>query len=326
MNPYERLVVVGNPVSSAAGAIRRQVVDRLDSEGFRPLHVDLPSAAIDDVTEEFDSRLRAGDRVLVAGGDGTYYLAINALRQLTDLRRTIDVGFMAYGNRCDGANYSGRFQKNAVAMAGQSVVPRTFRPLRHRLLAPGTDVPTHDRLAVSYVTFGDALAPGAEIFNTDENRQRMHGATFKLLHSAHIAAGYLAKRLKAFDTLPEGTRLNGEMIGPDTTDIVALHGLTMAGVLKNRQKTYDPQHFESVVLAGNTIHVLGSTVTQGLLRGIPSRTVSDMLVEFPTPVDMTLQADGEASHVDNIHMIVVDKPEDESLQVLMPRSIIGREG
>lgn len=317
--PYEQLVVGYNPNSSDARAMQRLVFDRLDDARIRYELMPTASSQAEEFAEVIDDTLHEGDRLLILGGDGTYNLVINALRDISEIERSgVELGFMAFGNRCDGAALSGRAKRDAVAMASDHVQPVTFWPLRYRVeTEEGHD--DIDELALGYVTIGHVLAEGARHFNAPMTRKAIEHSPSKLLSSARVAAGYFIGNYQHFTPLPEGTIVNGEQLDPRVSDLVALNGMTMATFMRNSKNSYASTNFEYTAVDVTHVRGLLSQTRQALKnRGyLPTVTVDQLVVTLDAAGadSITLQSDGEAKVLTAVSSIVIDKAT-EPLNVL----------
>lgn len=315
-SPYERLVVGINPYAANARNVRRGVIDPLMAEAvpFEILETDLDTE--DAQIELYRDQLRQGDRLLLPGGDGTYHRAINALRLVDpSVRDSLQIGLMAYGNRCDTAWVGGKHRKDVLAMADDARYLADFTPLRVTTDSPVLDA-VKNRLALGYVTIGDALAQGAAIFNSTPNRYTLHASSHKFALSARIAMKYYLSRIGKFAQLPDDATLNSEHVALGITDIIALNGPRMATLLRNGQSSYSQESFEYTTFNANSVLALGKVGLSSLVLGaVPTSSEESITVEFGELKRVMMQADGEPYALDPIARITVDK-DVESFRVI----------
>lgn len=319
-SPYERLVVGVNPFASNARFVRREVITPLMAEAKLDVLLDATHDTDEALIDMYRARLRPGDRLLLPGGDGTYHRSINALRFLDDeVRESVQLGFLAYGNRCDTARVAGRYRRDVLAMADTDRALSTYHPLRVVTESVGVEndsIALTNRLALGYTTLGRALAEGAETFNTLPNRYRLNASQAKLATSAGIALKYYFRRVGTFAPLPEGTAVNGQELDGSVTDLIALNGPMMAGVVPNKRESFKGNEFQWGVLSGNSRAGLARLGLRRVLsRDVFPDKAKELTVTFPYQEPAFFQADGEYFSVPVVDRVTIDKA-DEAFTVV----------
>ena len=316
---YNKLVIVQNPHSSAARRVSHDVFSRLDGE-----HIDYDTvesqASADDMADELSSHIEECDRIIVAGGDGTYNLAINALRHTG--KNDLQLGFMPFGNRCDGAVVGGSRKNDVLAMASHAWEPSQYWPLHAKITTEEEKEEVTDTIALSYVTVGGPLARGASYFNDLATRDRIRGTKrgLRLLMSALCAADYIKRNFGSFESMPPGALLNGVPIPDGVSDIIALNGQTMATVLRNPDQSYRGGTFRQAELHNKSIAGV-AVLAVAILRpnGLPALPVSRTELSFQQPGEVAAQFDGKTRDFHGVRSLVIDKKA-SPLRVLMDKS------
>lgn len=320
---YDRLIVVGNPISTRAGEIQRDVFGRFIDEGRSHIAIKTRNASPDSLAEQL-SFVDKHDRLLIAGGDGMLALAVNALRQCGRVgRESPQLGFMAYGNRNDGAMISGRAKRDAVMMAGDEVTARDYFPLRAVMTNADEDV-VDDWLAVSYLSVGDLTGGATRYFNSADVRTKLKDRQGLLLRSAMLMRKYYHKHRQHLRDLSEIMTIDDHELSPHTTDIIALNGLVMASLVNNTRDhsvggTFRLGEFD----ISQYRRAFGSYARILIEHGMPGRDKVTASVKYhddrsdlsPIP----LQTDGEIRWLAAGHSLSIDKPDDVRISVLTHR-------
>lgn len=314
--PYERLVVVGNPNSTRAGEIRRDVFGRLAAEriGHRPIQT--RDSSVESLAEQLEF-VERDDRLLIAGGDGMLALAVNALRLVGRVgQESPQLGFMAYGNRCDGAAVSGRVKRDVMLMQSEAMQPQDYRPLRVSVHSDAV-ADDLDWLAVSYVSVGDLSVGGAEHFSSPSVRAKLIGKRALYLHSAHEMLRYYRQQRRQLNELAGAMTIDQQPVPFGATDVVLLNGQKMASTVINSQAHYlGGQHRRGLIDAKRYGAVVKAYLSMQYQRGMPGVDVASTSIALTDGTFNKLQSDGEVHLLPPSSTIRVDKSAADRLTVL----------
>lgn len=305
MNSYKKLFLVYNPRSSHYAKVREDVLEPVRQlKGWMVGKYEIKSTSFDDNVEKLSNLLTDDALVIIAGGDGTATMAMNAiLVSAKDVVCTV----LGYGNFNDVATM---LQTDALEGSENKVqnIIQKYEAQQIEKLYP-LDVKVdgeHWRYAPAYMSVG-MLAEATKIMETPEVRNKLNtgkkGAGFSLRMAVKW---YLKNRKKIF--VPEG-RLNGQDFGRKVTDYLAVNSPTVAGIMKGGDWWQDTEQF------GNTVQELGrfgKMVKFGLTsvrKKIPLEVVRSGVVQFAEPGDLEIQTEGEFAHLEKVQEIEVRKDE-----------------
>ncbi len=273
------------------------------------------------------------DLVIVAGGDGTAAMTINAL--IASGKDAV-LGVLGYGNFNDIAGMLGieRAHVGVVDVGEQKqggsvgVGERgaNDRPMNYDSVSAGgvleilanyeqgkiaqiypLDIMIdgkHWRYAPSYMTIG-MFARSTEVFDAPKVRRELQtGKKSRVFSILQLAKWYFKYRKQTF--LPVGT-LNGEAWPCKTTDYIALNGATMAGVMKGGEWYLESQRFLSSTQQLSSFWRLVKFMLGSMRERVPGAVHNKDVLEFAEPSEIELHAEGEYEKLSGVQRVEVGK-------------------
>ena len=319
-DPDKRIVVVGNPESSRAASIDREVLSVLKEEHVTHEVVQTYDDTAESLTKQLDSVLEPNDRLLFAGGDGMIALGVNALRGIDlERRNQIELGFMAYGNRCDGAEISGRAKRDTRLMISQEMKPRQFYPLSVTVKNRKLEL-VDEWLAASYVTVGDPTTGLAAEFQTPEVRMKLKGKRALFLRSAVEAIKFYHDHQGSLrDIASQHISISGGgHLPPRTTDLVMLNSSRMATAVRNTEAKCFTDRFRFGTFDLSSLGAVAAAYADMVrAHGMPGENVLRVVLDVAGAEALCIQSDGETRFIPKGSRYVhVAKLESERLTVL----------
>lgn len=314
-SPEGRVVVVKNPASTQSKSVERDVVERLRDNNFSPVIFETPASHRQDNIDVMREFIEPGDRIIVAGGDGTGNIAANAA--IDSGQEAVQLGFLGYGNSNDMASvFSGHSRyKDPLALAKSEASTDAY-PLR-------VDVNGEfDRHALLYASLG-WTAKAAAAFNTPDTRQELHsGKSTRLDNFRKIA--------NIYQTTKDSVSLADFRLGDDpkvhqAADILMLNGPTMAGMVSSGQNYYEGTNFlrtvtDTIKLNHNmpfiSLSLLNFITRNKLKLHLPGEDVSSQIILFDN-ASVDIQTDGEHHRHEGVHQVTVSK-EERPLAIITP--------
>lgn len=216
----KRLVLVYNPRSSRFFDVRREVLNELYKlEGVIVGKYAVLNTNIEDNAQRLKRILREGDLVIAVGGDGTVSIAVNAIMQA---RGVMSLGILPYGNFNDTVKNFGT-QRLVDLLEGKTVKVWPLEAIIND---------RHFRFAVSYFTMG-LFAEACRVFDEKEIRKILQKKKKMASYSwLVLAKWYFRNRFKRV-FLPR-FKLNNKLQSTLITDVVAMNGARMAGVMRGQ--------------------------------------------------------------------------------------------
>jgi diacylglycerol kinase family enzyme len=295
--PDERVIVIRNPVSSYGYKVQHDVVDRLIEGGVTKeqlVNFCTPSADSGETIEKLSEIIRPGDNVIVAAGDGTGNVGVNAIMQAD--KDGSRIGFLSYGNFSDmAATFTGpRAQRDPIRLLTSSHTI-DVRPLN--VIKNGD----HYRYALLYANLGWTAQAAAAFDDPDIRQALQRGETSLADNLFRFAKIYFKTRSTA--ELP-AFRLNDDEV-PHTkvTDVLAVNGPIMGRIIRSGKIYYDGDTFFSCEMDVSSftpnIPFLGRSALNMMLKThlkLPgSKEVSHLDLTFENNPNIPLHIDGENS-------------------------------
>jgi len=315
MNTYNRLVVIENPVCTKSDEALA-VDSRLRQHGFTVGEVVRTSSSdtSTNIADIYDA-IKEGDRIIVAGGDGTAMQTVNAVMRhgVDPNEQGISIGFMPLGNFRDvPVSTAGRLAKYPEYLAAHDAPLQPLHPL---------DINTTTSAGVSTKWYSPAYttagwtAHAAKQFSDPEVRarlkQRPHLA--RALTASALVADYTEHRHKR---LPWFTTNTGGGMHKETTDIVALNGKRIGGYLGVSDRVESPDYFHFTELDVSQLLPNIRFLARSLVRQMPSQTVSHVDVAFEYPASIPIQSEGEYRLLHDVTTLSIAKHADQAVNVV----------
>lgn len=315
-SPEGRLVIVTNPASTQYKHVEHDVIDRLDDSGFLPVVFETPAVNPQDNIDVLREIVEPDDRVIVAGGDGTGNIAVNAIMESG--QEEVQVGFLAYGNFNDMAStFTGRrHYKDPLALATSETTVDAY-PLR-------VDVDgQYDRHAMLYASLGWS-ADASAAFNTLDARRDLQDGKSTFFHNFRKIA-HIYQSTKDSAALADFTLGDDSTVYKDATDILMTNGLIAAKMIRTGQRYYEGTQFLRTVIDATKLHhnipfislsILNFITLSKLKLHLPGEEVASEVVSFDQ-ASVGIQADGEYRRHNNVNHVTITK-EEKPLTVTTP--------
>ncbi len=302
--PPERNVLVINPESTRSKDVLNGVIRPLEQDGIQFETWATKSPRAEDNIADIAENIRAGDRVIVASGDGVLHQTANAILQ--SKLAGVTIGALAYGG----------FNDTAATFTGNNKNPsKLFADI-----APVTDVYALEvflndafyRYAILYETKGWTATVAAMMADPDM-RASMQNSRFKL-PKALLATTQEYFKNRRHVALPEFTR-DGR---PDedhsgVTDVLAINGTHVAQIIRGGREYYMGDTFLQTDLDVSKLYknvkFLGKSALNLITRThitLPGNEVTSDTLRF-NDATITWQLDGEVETVNSVTSTRVTK-------------------
>lgn len=289
----KRLVLVYNPRSSRFFDVRREVLNELYKlEGVIVGKYAVLNTNIEDNAQRLKRILREGDLVIAVGGDGTVSIAVNAIMQA---RGVMSLGILPYGNFNDTVKNFGT-QRLVDLLEGKTVKVWPLEAIIND---------RHFRFAVSYFTMG-LFAEACRVFDEKEIRKILQKKKKMASYSwLVLAKWYFRNRFKRV-FLPR-FKLNNKLQSILTTDVVAMNGARMAGVMRGKGWLKAQKKFLMGEYKLKSFWRLSWMMMMSILGKVPGREVDKCVLEFIEEAELEIQAEGEYTRLKKVRKIEIRK-------------------
>ena len=289
-----RLVLLYNPSSSRFLRVEKEVLAPLRQvSGLMICKVEVKKTNIEENIQRLAKILMDDDLLVVAGGDGTASIGLNAA---IISRKKVQFSALPYGNFNDMARTLGA--KNILATINTKHC-RKFYPLEIRVNGKIW------RYAGCYMTAG-MFAESTEVFDEKKVRKNLKKNNNNLIFSVLTLAKWYFKNHKKHLFLPE-FRLNGKKVKKQTTDYLAINGKSVAKVMRGGKYFENQQKFLSNTARLGSFSRLMAFMVKSIIRGIGGKTTANDVLEFAEPANIELQIEGEYQHFRQVFKIEVEK-------------------
>ncbi len=317
----QRLIIVYNPRSSKHAKIQAEVIKPLqEMSGYQIGKFAIQKAPVDDNVRNLMKVLLDGDLIVVAGGDGTATVALNAAMRV-DAKVTL--GVLGYGNFNDMARMLGENDCTQLISDYENHSVQKLYPLSAEI-----DGELY-RYAACYFTIG-MFAESTEEFDAQETRKDLKRGKKGICYSIRkLAAWYF--RNKQRDFLPSDIQMNDQPLnhlkitksgrkniahGKCVSDVLFVNSQTVAKIMKG--KNYWRQNDCYLVSSGklkNFWRLIGFMIKSLLFR-IPGTELSELTkIDFSGPVTIEIQAEGEYQRKELTELVV--KKAQKSISVIV---------
>lgn len=282
----KKLMIVYNPRASRAAAVEAEVLAPLRGlAGWMVGKYQIKPTNFEDNVEQLAKVLTDDTLMIVAGGDGTAAMAMNAVMKSG---KDVTVGALGFGNFNDIAAMLGARDVQEILRAyGAGAAREAY------LLEVWLDGKKW-RYAPSYFTVG-MFAQSTEVFEEEKVRRQLRTGKKGLVFSIRQLARWYFKNHRKCG-LPEG-ELNGQAWPKKTTDYIALNGRTMASVMKGGEWFLEPRPFLSSVQRLGKFSRLMRFMMTSMRRQVPGEISEGDRLRFAEPSEVEIHAEGEFARV-----------------------------
>ncbi len=279
----KRVVLVYNPHSSHYKKIEKKVLRPAEElNNFQLYEFEVEKVAIEKNIKALADTLMDGDLVVVAGGDGTATMALNAI--FSSNKNRICFGVLGFGNFNDVAASIGNNDfEELINMYGADEV-REVWPLECHLDGKLW------RYGMGYFTTG-MMAESCATFETPNVRRRLKSNGRHVWYSAWKLFGWWRKNRNK-DFLPQEFEVNQEKVRK-RSDVLVLNGQRMAHFIKGGAYFAKPN--EMKWFSGNMRSFWGimSFMLRSMTIGMPGGYSKGVSIEFAERTKITIQGEGE---------------------------------
>ena len=299
-----RLIIVINPRSSGFSFISKKILKPVYasslSEGEIITFEIQPTNPLDNA-QKMAKILKNGDKILVAGGDGTAHIASNAV---AFSGKKVQIKYTGFGNFNDYAcSFSANTPQAAVRALEKGETVSVLRPLE--IFINGEFY----RYAPLYATCG-LTAEATEIFDLPKIRNRLKKIKNRnlrhLLSLAEAAKFYFKNRKKHILKIAK-IETNGEVfeIRDKITDVAFMNGPRMARVMRSKINKTDSENFGFTAMNSGDFRANIPFLVKGIFGHIPLKRVKNTKIEFKKPSKIALQIEGEVYRILDVETLEV---------------------
>lgn len=296
----KRLMLVYNPRSSQQARIEREVLTEVRQlRSWMVGKYAVKPAKLEENAAQLAKVLMDGDLVVVAGGDGTAAMALNAI-MLAEKQAIL--GVLGYGNFNDIARMTGVRRTEGV----RGIV-EAYEAGRMRKLYPLEVLvdDKHWRFAPCYATVG-LLAEATELMDDEKMRTALNTGKHGPLFSLFQAVGWYFKH-KRKQFLPAGMMVNGIEVARGTTDYLAVNGPSLARLMKGGEWCFAPGKFASATKRLGSFWRMVGFGLRSVIFGVKVVETEGDIIEFAEPSNVEIQAEGEYVKLEGVRRIEVRK-------------------
>lgn len=292
----KRLLAVYNPHSSNYRRVEGEVLSRLPSLKSTMIgKFAIEKAPFERNVSRLKRVIRDGDFIVVAGGDATAAVTVNAVMESG---KDVTLGVLPYGNFNDLARTLGTMRPSDIFDADYQV--QRLYPLD--IAVDGQ----HWRYASCYVTAG-MTAEAVELFDEPKFRAYMQRGHKSSWRSYLALAGWYFRHRHRKIFVPECT-INGRPTEPRLSDYCALSGRSMCRVMRGGRDYLKPRVFRSAAYRLTSFPRLFILMARSILHRTPGTETTRDVIDFVAPATLELQAEGEYQIFRDIRQITVEKP------------------
>ena len=309
----QHLIIVYNPRSSKHAKIEKEVLKPAQKlGGYAVGKFEIKQVPVNENAKNLAKILEDGDLILVAGGDGSAAVGVNACMLAKTAEKNTTLAVLGYGNFNDTARTLGTKNLSQVIMDFESGNTQTLFPLEARVDGE------FFRFAACYFSVG-LFAESTEVFNAPETREKLKRGNKGLVFSIKTLASWYFKNHKK-DFLAKDIQLNdipmnhkkvkksgrvNEFSGNFATDVLFVNGKTVAKIMKGGDFWLSPDEFRLSVGRFKKLKNLIAFMTKAILHKIPGRKVNkEAKIDFSAPEEFEIQAEGEYQKIRAKELIV----------------------
>ncbi len=296
----KRLILVYNPRSSHHKRIEEEVLAELRNlSGWMIGKYSVKKLSLDQNAEDLVRILADNDLLIVAGGDGTASMALNAV---ISSGKKVRLGVLGYGNFNDFARMLGGNARGGV----REIIQRFETGETKRIYPLEVKVNgEHWRYVACYATLG-LLAEATEMMDEPAMREALNSGKHGPFFSLFRAIGwYFKHRKKSF--LPAQMTVNGRLVKKGTTDYLAVNGAHLAGLMRGGKWYLRGESFGSATKRlGGFWRMVGFGLRSVFWRMKLAESKQDV-IEFPLDSAVEIQAEGEYCRLNKVSKVEIRK-------------------
>ena len=295
----KRIILVYNPRSSKHSLIEEEVIKPAQElKGYAKGKFEVKKAPVEENAKALAKILENGDLVIVAGGDGSATMALNAA-MIAKTKVTLAV--IGYGNFNDMARMLGKKKLDEVISDFEKGETKELYPLE------ATVDGKHFRYAGCYFTIG-MFSESTEVFDAPKTRDALKKGNKHLAYSVTtLAKWYFKNHHKEF--LAADIRMNGipmnrkktrksgkvnDFSGKHVTDVMFVNGRTVAKVMKGGEYWLDSKKYYVAFGRLKGLFRLMAFMAKSMISRIPGHEVdAETRIDFSSPTEVEIQAEGE---------------------------------
>ena len=299
----QRIIIAYNPRSSKHAKIRQEVILPAQKlAGYTVGKFEVKSVPVNENAKALSKILLDNDLLIVAGGDGTATVGINAA-MLTKAKITL--GVLGYGNFNDFARMLKTKNLQQIIKDFENKKTQKLYPLEARLDGKLW------RYAACYFTIG-MFAESTEVFDAPKTRASLKKGRKSLVFSIlTLAKWYFRNKKKEF--LGRSIRLNGvamnrmkmsrsgrlnEIKGKHVSDVMFVNGKTVAKIMKGGEFWKNEEEFFVSFGRLKGIFRLVAFMFQSMIVRLPGHVEKrEVKISFESPSEFEIQAEGEYARV-----------------------------
>ena len=289
----KKLVIVYNPRSSKYGKVRTEVLDAARKlKGWAVGKYEVQPGSVDKNAKDLAKIISDGDLVVAAGGDGTATIALNGIMLS---KKDAEIAVLPYGNFNDFAKTFN------VKNLDDAIKAETIEiwPIEAKIDGK------HWRYAAGYFTLG-LFAESCEVFDHEKTRKTLQKGNKTNVYSWITLAKWYFDNRKKRVFLPK-FKLNGKRMSKKTTDLVAINGKRMAGVMRGGDWCLDEKKFNLATAELRSFGNLFALMARSILWRVPGETVDEAVIEFEKLADFEIQAEGEYMRFSGVEKVEIRK-------------------
>lgn len=280
----QRIIIIYNEFSSKAEDVEREVIRPIRKKGGVLVgKYGIRRTGLADNAEGISKILLDGDKVIVAGGDGTATMAINGVIQSG---KKVTVRFLPYGNF------------NDMARCCEGKEGKKWYPIEVKVNGE------HFWYVGGYFSLG-MFAQSTGVFNGEERRKKLQEKRGGLVYSISLLARWYFRH-KAEDFLPDG-KVGGKEWEKGMTDILVINTEKVARVMNT--DGYELERRKFYVSKGRlgSFFRLSLFMMRSMFKKMPGEEVEEQVIEFKEPMKISAQMDGEHLILEGVKKIEVKK-------------------
>ena len=313
----KKLLLVYNARSSHHAEIEQGVLAPLRSlKGWMVGKYAIKPTSFDENAANLARLVGDGDLVLIAGGDGTATMAINAV---LDSGKDATVAVLGYGNFDDIANMLG--MRHATAAEGARYLERAIEAFlqgQTQQLYP-LEVKVnqqHWRYAPCYTSMG-LLAQATTMLEETKIRQQANtGKRGAFYFWRKAVLWYLRHHRKNY--LPAG-KLNAQPWPAKATDYLAVNGPTLAQIIKGGDWWRDRENFGSSLQRLGNFWAMSRFGLRSVTKGMPLVQTQQDVIEFDAPSSVQIHVEGEFEQLSDVKQVEITKSKHSIKVITLPK-------
>lgn len=306
----QRIIIVYNPRSSKHGRIREEVIEPVQKlKGYVIGKYEIKAAPVDENVAALAKILKDEDFLIVAGGDGTATVGVNAaMRSKAD----VTLGVLGYGNFNDFSRIAKLKNIEQMIEKFESGSMQKLYPLE--AIVDGKIW----RYAACYFTMG-MFAESTEIFDAPATRKSLRSGKKSLCYSIfQLVKWYFANNQKEF--LASDIRMNDVVMNrvkisrsgktkkqkkKHISDVMFVNGKTVAKVMKGGDYWRDAKKFFVSFGRLKILSKLCAFMVKSMVGKMPGHvTEKQVKISFENETEFEIQAEGEYAKIKAKELIV----------------------